>query len=112
MRSKSVTKRVHLSSRFREAPEMAANTLYDVLRAADPAASLEPFPADRRLALRDRVSRDLPSMRARRSRGPLAVAFAAIAALALTTGIAWAAGVLSPLALFQSNPEHDGSAPS
>src|SRR3954469_1247539 len=110
MRSMTVTKQVHLSLRFLEAPGMAANALYEALRAADPAAGLEPLPTDYRLALRDQVTSAVPRMQAPRSRRLLQVAVAVIATLALTTGIAWAAGALSPLALFQSNPEHDGSA--
>jgi len=40
------------------------------------------------------------------------VAIAVVAAVVFTSGIAWAAGALSPLDLFQSNPEDDGSAPA
>src|SRR3954462_4060848 len=104
MRSKNVTKHVHLSLRFLEPPGMATNTLYHVLRAADPAAGLEPLPADHRVALRDQVTNVAPRVHAPRSRRVLQIALAVIVTLALTTGIAWAAGALSPLALFQSNP--------
>jgi hypothetical protein len=92
---------------------MAANTLEEILRAADPARALEPLPEAHRLALRDEVT--LLDRRAQirpRRRPVLRIAIAVVVAVALTSGIAWAAGALSPLDLFQSNPEHDGSAPA
>jgi hypothetical protein len=112
LRSASAMKRTLLSLRFLEAPGMAADTtLYDVLRAADPAADLDPLPVEQRLALLGRVTSVVPRTQLPRSRRVLRVVLAVVAALALTSGIAWAAGALSPLGLFQSNPEHDGSAP-
>jgi hypothetical protein len=92
---------------------MAANTLDEILRAVDPARALEPLSEARRLALRDDVTRldPRPQIRARR-RPVLRVAIAVVAAVMLTSGVAWAAGVLSPLDLFQSNPEQDASAPA
>jgi hypothetical protein len=91
---------------------MAANTLLEILRAADPARLLEPLPDQHRLALRDEAMIIAPrSQNLRHRRRALRVAFAIVATLALTSGIAWAAGALSPLALFEANPEHDGSTP-
>jgi hypothetical protein len=91
---------------------MAANTIYEILCAADPAATLEPLTEQHRLALRDEAMIDARhSQRRPHRRRALRVAVAVVAALAFTSGIAWAAGALTPLALFQSNPEHDGSAP-
>jgi hypothetical protein len=91
---------------------MSANTLDEILCAADPARSLEAVPEAHRLELRDEATRFPGSMQIRRRRRlVLRLVIAVIAALAVTSGIAWAAGALSPLDLFQSNPEQDGSAP-
>jgi hypothetical protein len=89
---------------------MAVNALYETLRAADPARSLDPLPEQDRLALRDQAMSLSPRARLRpRRETALRIVIAIVATVALTTGIAWAAGALTPLALFQSNPEHDGS---
>lgn len=94
---------------------MAAETPLRLLRAADPAASLEPLPGQHRAALCDaaiRIGRGTPVARSTVRRRPLVrVAIAALALALVTAGIAWAAGALTPLALFQANPESDGSAP-
>jgi len=93
---------------------MAAESAVSLLRAADPAARLAPLPEQHRARLRDaamaieRSSGNRPALR-RRALVRVAIAVAALALL--TTGIAWAAGALSPLALFQTNPESSGSAP-
>jgi hypothetical protein len=89
---------------------MAADLVDETLRAADPARSLAPLSEQHRLELCARVMVLAPPRRRQRRRVSRVV-LAVAAALVLTSGIAWAAGALSPLALFQSNPEHDGSAP-
>lgn len=95
---------------------MAAETAMTLLRAADPAAALEPLTEQHRASLRDdamvlgRPTGDSRFAARRRSR-VARVAIATLAIALLTTGIAWAAGALSPLALFQANPQSDGSAP-
>ena len=93
---------------------MAAERALSLLRAADPAARLAPLPEQQRASLRDAamtVGRPRASRPAPRRR-PLVRIATAVAALALlTTGIAWAAGALSPLALFQTNFESSGSPP-
>src|SRR3954452_4244401 len=93
---------------------MAADTALLALRAVDPAALLEPLPEHARVALRDQaMSSEARSLAPRAVGRKRAIRFAlALAVVALlTTGIAWAAGALSPLALFQANPESNGSAP-
>lgn len=90
---------------------MAAESALATLRAADPAASLEPLPEQDRLALRDRALTLDRRRRTRSGRRALRLAVALVVAALVVTGIAWAAGALSPLALFQANPEADGSAP-
>jgi hypothetical protein len=93
---------------------MAADTALRALRAADPAAGLEPLPEHARLALRDQAGSLEPRRAARRparSSRARRFAVAVVAVALLSTGIAWAAGALSPLALFQANPQSDGSAP-
>lgn len=90
----------------------AESAAFNLLRVADPAAGLEPLPEQHRVSLRDAaMAIDLPR-RARSRRRVLARVAVAVAIIALlTTGIAWAAGALSPLALFETNPQSDGSAP-
>jgi hypothetical protein len=94
---------------------MAADRALRVLRAADPAALLEPMPANDRLALCARaMTGATPHARPRAStssRRTLRLALVFAAAALVAAGIAWAAGVLSPTALFQANPQGDGSAP-
>jgi len=94
---------------------MAAEIALSLLRNADPAAGLEPLSEQQRASLRDSAMVLEHARTARRGGGrrrPLVRVAAAVAVLAvMTTGIAWAAGALSPLALFQANPESDGSAP-
>ena len=94
---------------------MAADTALHLLRAADPAEVLEPISEDERVALRDGVmsiSRDKDARtNAKPPRRVLRLAIALGAAALFTAGIAWAAGALSPLALFEANPQSDGSAP-
>lgn len=94
---------------------MAAETSMNLLRAADPAASLEALSEQHRASLRDATMLLQRGTFAPRSGGHrrrlIRVAIAVAAAAVMTTGIAWAAGALSPLALFQANPESDGSAP-
>jgi hypothetical protein len=94
---------------------MAAESALSLLRAADPAARLEPLREQHRESLRDAVmtlDRAPGSRYAARSRRALVRIAIVVAAVALlTTGIAWAAGALSPLGLFEANPESDGSAP-
>jgi hypothetical protein len=93
---------------------MAADTVLRALRAADPAVGLAPVPEAHRIALRDGLMSTEPGRAPRRAAvsrpfARLAVALAVVALL--TTGIAWAAGALSPLALFEANPQSDGSDP-
>jgi hypothetical protein len=94
---------------------MAAESALSLLRAADPAAQLEPLREQQRASLRDaamtlgRARQSRYATPRRRALVRIAIAVAAVALL--TTGIAWAAGALSPLGLFEANPESDGSAP-
>src|SRR4051794_37417525 len=95
---------------------MAARDPLALLRSSDPAAQLPPLSDQRRLALLEeamtahpRVARLRPQRRFRARAPQVALAFGL--ALLLSTGIAWAAGALSPLALFSTSPQQDGAAP-
>jgi hypothetical protein len=93
---------------------MAAESAVSRLRAADPAARLAPLSEQHRARLRDAamtIDRSPDNRPAPRRRALVRIAIAVAALALLTTGIAWAAGALSPLALFQANPESSGSAP-
>jgi hypothetical protein len=95
---------------------MAARDPLSLLRAGDPAGQLPPLSDLRRIALLERAMtadpRTVPARRSRtlRTRAPQ-VAFAFALALVLSTGIAWAAGALSPVALFSNSPQQEGAAP-
>ena len=94
---------------------MAAENALHVLRAADPATRLEPLAEEQRLALRDAALASAPRRRrqavSHRRRTAFRLALAVVAVALLGTGIAWASGALSPQALFEANPQSDGSAP-
>ncbi|HEY3544131.1 MAG TPA: hypothetical protein VGK79_16460 [Gaiellaceae bacterium] len=94
---------------------MATETALSLLRAADPAANLEPLRAEHRMTLRDGAmavgQRRAGAYPTTRKRAVARIAIAVVAFALLSTGIAWAAGALSPLALFEANPQSDGSAP-
>jgi len=88
---------------------MTADAL-DLLRATDPARALAPLSEEERLARRDAVTSMVTMMSRHESRprvALIAVAFALV--LLVVTGIAWAAGALGPLELFQTNPQGDGA---
>src|SRR4051794_38520072 len=91
---------------------MPANDALQLLRAADPARKLEPLPDEHRRLLRDRVTATdwraaaaTPTMRSSRAVQLLA---AAVLALAVGVGAAWAAGAISPLSVFENNAQHTG----
>src|SRR4051812_11194001 len=95
---------------------MSADSALRTLRRHDPARLLEPLPLELRQRLRDELLASAPSVarRARvQARHRRAVQLAAIVAAALVVGVgvAWAAGAITPLAVFESNRQSDGSAP-
>jgi hypothetical protein len=95
---------------------MPADDAIHLLRRHDPARRLEPVPREIREKLRDEVlvsamrAVQTPSSRARRTKSLQLVA-AAVAALVVGVGVAWASGVLSPLAIFQNSIQQQGAAP-
>lgn len=95
---------------------MSANDAIHLLRTHDPARGLEPVPPDLRKKLRDDIVASAPRVvhRSRlgaRRRTSLQLLAAAIAALVVGVGAAWAAGAISPLALFENNAQQNGAAP-
>jgi hypothetical protein len=96
-----------------EALLMSSNAL-DLLRELDPARSLLALDDETRQAHVDAIVSH-PVRRHSVTRRPVrrvvqAVALVA-AALAFGVGVAWAAGVLSPLTVFQDNAQKDGNPP-
>ena len=95
---------------------MSADDAIQLLRRHDPASRLDAVPVEVRERLchaviaSDRDAAELSRMRSSR-RTFVPVVVACIAALALGVGVAWAAGVLSPLAIFQDNMQQQGAAP-
>jgi hypothetical protein len=95
---------------------MSVDHALGMLRTQDPARLLEPLSHERREALRDEVLASARRVaRPPRARAPRlkALQLAAIlaAALVVGVGVAWAAGALTPLAVFENNRQSDGSAP-
>jgi hypothetical protein len=92
---------------------MSADAL-DLLRACDPAHSLTPLDAAARQRLCERIT-SRPASESRLTpiprRRPLQVALALVVALAFSCGVAWAAGLLSPLAVFEQNAQQNGKPP-
>jgi hypothetical protein len=92
---------------------MSADAL-ELLRACDPAHSLTPIDTAERERLREwTTSQPLPELRSRRTsrRRPLQVVLTLVVALAFGCGVAWAAGLLSPLAVFEQNAQQNGNPP-
>lgn len=86
------------------------------LRAADPAQKLAPLSTHTRDELRDAITaktapahRDAKVKRTRARRPINVIAIAAIA-LVLGVGAAWATGVVTPLSIFQNNPQQRDAA--
>jgi hypothetical protein len=95
---------------------MLADDAIHLLRRHDPARRLEPVPRELREKLRDEVL--VSAVRAVRTRNSrtrptksLRLVAVAVAALVVGVGVAWASGVLSPLAIFQNNIQQQGAAP-
>jgi hypothetical protein len=95
---------------------MSVDHALRVLRTQDPARLLEPLPRESRERLRDEVLASArhvsrpPRTQGRRLKALQLVAILA-AALVVGVGVAWAAGALTPLAVFENNRQSDGSAP-
>src|SRR3954452_9091201 len=95
---------------------MSVDHALRVLCTQDPARLPEPLPQESLERLRDEVLASAPRVarppraRARRLKALQLVAILA-AALIVGVGVAWAAGALAPLAVFENNRQSDGSAP-
>jgi hypothetical protein len=95
---------------------MSSSEALTLLRRSDPALRLEPVSTQAREILRDRImvlpapSPHMPRDR-RRPRRLAHLALAAVTVLVVGVGAAWAAGVLSPLAVFEQNAQRDGNPP-
>jgi hypothetical protein len=89
---------------------MSSYDAIDLLRRHDPARGLEPLSDEERRLQLGRIVAVSP-LGARRPRRLLTLAVAVAAAAVVGVAVAWAAGALSPVALFQSNPQHDGGRP-
>src|SRR4051794_32468966 len=91
---------------------MSADHVLQLLRAADPARELEPLGEEQRRLLRDQITAtDWPAAAVRlprRAPRTLQLLAAAVLALVVGVGAAWAAGVISPLSMFESNPQNRG----
>jgi hypothetical protein len=87
---------------------MSSYDAIDLLRRHDPARGLAPLPDEERRLLHDRIVAAPGPARARRPRRLLTLAVAVAAAAVVGAAVAWAAGALSPVSLFESNPQHDG----
>ena len=84
----------------------------DLLRRHDPAAALPAAGAGDREQLRRRIVASRPhGARRRRDRSRLVLALALGVALVVGAGAVWAAGALSPTALFRTNPNGEGTKP-
>jgi hypothetical protein len=94
---------------------MSSSDAIQLLGRQDPAQLLEPLPRELREKLRDEVlasaARVVPTRSSRvRRRTALQLVAAGVLALILGVGVAWASGVLSPLAVFQDNVQQQGAA--
>jgi hypothetical protein len=91
---------------------MMTDHALDLLRRHDPAAALAAADAGEREQLRRRIVASRPQgPTARRGRSPLVLAVALGVALVVGAGAVWAAGALSPTALFRANPNGEGTKP-
>jgi hypothetical protein len=95
---------------------MPTNDAIQLLRRHDPARVLEPVPRDLREKLCAEVlasDAGVASTRSLRGRRMKSLRFVLVALLALVigVGVAWASGVLSPLAVFQNNVQQQGATP-
>jgi hypothetical protein len=90
---------------------MSSYGALELLRRHDPARGLAPLPDEERRLLHERIVATPDPAGLRRSRRLLTLAVAVAAAAVVGVAVAWAAGALSPVALFQSNPQHDGGTP-
>jgi hypothetical protein len=84
------------------------------LRAADPAQKLAPLSAHTRDQLRDAITtaRDAGDAKVKRTRARRPINVIAIVAITLVlgVGVAWAAGVVTPLSVFQNSPQQQDAA--
>jgi hypothetical protein len=83
----------------------------DLLRRHDPASVLPPADPGARDALRHRILTSPSRAPRRHGRRPLLAALAVAAVVVLGAGAAWAAGALSPIALFRTNAQGEGASP-
>lgn len=96
---------------------MLTDDALQLLRRHDPARQLEPIPSALREQLRDRVIAIAAAQPAgddtRRAprRRTFTLLAAGVTVLVVGVGVAWAAGVLSPRALFENNLQQQGAAP-
>jgi hypothetical protein len=91
---------------------MMTDHALDLLRRHDPAAALPAAGPDDREALRRRVLATRPQgSLGRHRRSPLVLVAALGIALVVGAGAVWAAGALSPTALFRANPNCRGTQP-
>ena len=93
---------------------MSSNAL-NLLRELDPARSLVVLDERARHAHRDAILsspvRDRPVVARRSRRRAFQAAVVLVTALVFGVGVAWAAGVLSPLAVFENNAQKSGNPP-
>jgi hypothetical protein len=91
---------------------MPANDALQLLRAGDPARELEPLRDEQRRLLRDQITSTGSVARAvrrtTRSTRTLQLLAAAVLALVIGVGAAWAAGAISPLSVFENNMQQRG----
>src|SRR3954470_1716214 len=91
---------------------MSVNDALHLLHAADPARKLEPLPDEHRRLLRDQITatewRPAGVRPTTRSSRTLQLVAAAVLALVVGVGAAWAAGAISPLSVFENNAQHRG----
>lgn len=82
----------------------------DLLRRHDPAGALPAADAGAREALRRQIVAS-PSRPSRSARRPSRLLVALAVGVAVVAGAAWASGARSPVALFRSNPQGEGTSP-
>src|SRR3954453_4132580 len=91
---------------------MPADDALQLLRAADPARELGPLPDEHRRLLRDQITATAwpaaATRRTRRGSRTLQLLAAAVVALGVGVGAAWAAWAISPLSLFENNAQNRG----
>jgi hypothetical protein len=91
---------------------MMTDHALDLLRRHDPAAALPAADPGAGEELRRRIVAVRPQASpARRGRSPLVLVVALGIALVVGAGAVWAAGALSPTALFRANPNGEGTKP-